>query len=51
MTGTELWLTYHLASRSSQVPTVQLIEIDEKLFDLEDVLCHGAYFEEPFDTH
>jgi len=38
MTGTEFWITYQLASRCTQAPTIQLIELDEKLFDLEDIL-------------
>jgi hypothetical protein len=41
MIGTEFWLTYQLASRCAQVPTIQLIELDDKLCDLEDILDHG----------
>ena len=47
MTGTELWLVYQLASRSTQAPTVQLIELEfqnQKLSDLEDVLDHSMCF-------
>ncbi|KZP31634.1 hypothetical protein FIBSPDRAFT_849601 [Athelia psychrophila] len=46
MVYTELWLTYHLVSRTStgKQPTAQLIELDtfqgSKLIDLEDVLEH-----------
>lgn len=38
---TELWLTYHQASRASLAPTSQLVELGvqkQKLHDLEDVL-------------
>ncbi|EKM51679.1 uncharacterized protein PHACADRAFT_199184 [Phanerochaete carnosa HHB-10118-sp] len=38
---TELWLSYHQASRGHQQPTSQLVELDTKaqrLHDLEDVL-------------
>lgn len=41
MTGTEFWLAYQLASRCTLPPTVQLIELGEKLHDLEDILDHG----------
>lgn len=40
---TELWLTYHQASRAQHAPTSQLVELDtktQKLQDLEDVLDH-----------
>jgi len=40
MTATEFWLTYQLASRCKQEPTVQLIELDEKFLDVEDILDH-----------
>lgn len=40
MTATEFWLAYQLASRSYQAPTVQLVELGEKLLDLEDILDH-----------
>jgi len=40
MIGTEFWLTYQLASRCAQVPTIQLTELDDKLCDLEDILDH-----------
>ncbi|TFK34725.1 hypothetical protein BDQ12DRAFT_706876 [Crucibulum laeve] len=43
MTGTELWLTYQLASRAHLPLTTQLIELEfqnNKLSDLEDVLEH-----------
>lgn len=45
MTGAEFWLSYQLASRCGQAPTVQLIELDEKLLDLEDILDHGMPIE------
>lgn len=41
MTGTEFWLTYQLASRCAYPPTVQLIELNEKFCDLEDILDYG----------
>ena len=41
MTVTEFWLTYQLASRCALAPTVQLIELNEKYTDLEDILDHG----------
>ena len=41
MTGTEFWLTYHLASRCTDQPTTQLIELGGKLCDLEDILDFG----------
>lgn len=41
MTGAEFWLTYQLASRYAHPPTIQLIELDEKVRDLEDILDHG----------
>jgi hypothetical protein len=44
MTGTEFWLTYQLASRCAHSPTIQLIELDDMLCDLEDILDHGMCF-------
>ena len=43
MTVTEFWLTYELASRYAHPPTIQLIELDEKYTDLEDILDHGMF--------
>ena len=40
---TELWLTYHQASRAHQPPTAQLVALEgkaHKLVDLEDVLAY-----------
>lgn len=40
---TELWLSYHQASRAHAPPTAQLLDLDTKahtLVDLEDVLEH-----------
>jgi hypothetical protein len=51
MTATEFWLAYQLASRSYQAPTVQLVELGEKLLDLEDILDHGMYLMCPFEAH
>jgi hypothetical protein len=37
--GSELWITYHQASRVQKQVTAQLVDIsDTQLFDLEDVL-------------
>jgi hypothetical protein len=40
--GSELWITYHQASRKHKQTTAQLIDVSERshLFDLEDVLDH-----------
>ncbi|KAN0129517.1 hypothetical protein V8E53_012699 [Lactarius tabidus] len=40
--GSELWITYHQASRKHKQTTAQLIDVGERsqLFDLEDVLDH-----------
>ncbi|KAI9443402.1 hypothetical protein H4582DRAFT_1190156 [Lactarius indigo] len=40
--ASELWITYHQASRAQKPVTAQLIEISDgtQLFDLEDVLDH-----------
>ncbi|KAI0696262.1 hypothetical protein BC835DRAFT_1272215 [Cytidiella melzeri] len=39
MTGTEIWLSYHQASRANRPSTAQLIDLAcHKLVDLEDVL-------------
>jgi len=40
MTVTEFWLTYQIASHHGHQPTVQLIELDEKFIDIEDILDH-----------
>jgi len=43
MTGTtEFWVTYHFASHHhyDHTPTVQLLELDEKFSDIEDILDH-----------
>ena len=38
--GTELWITYHQASRTHKQVTAQLVDVSDatQLFDLEDVL-------------
>lgn len=38
--GSELWITYHQASRSHKQVTAQLVDVSDaaQLFDLEDVL-------------
>jgi hypothetical protein len=38
--GTELWITYHQASRAHKQVTAQLVDVSDaaRLFDLEDVL-------------
>jgi hypothetical protein len=38
--GTELWITYHQASRAHKQVTAQLVDVSDAahLFDLEDVL-------------
>jgi len=44
MAHTELWLTYHLASRADRPSTAQLVELEfqnHKISDLEDVLEYG----------
>lgn len=43
MTITDFWVTYAMASHlhHSHTPTVQLIELDEKFTDIEDILDHG----------
>lgn len=40
--GSELWITYHQASRAHKQVTAQLIDVSDTahLFDLEDVLNH-----------
>ncbi|KAI0260690.1 hypothetical protein BC834DRAFT_899654 [Gloeopeniophorella convolvens] len=40
--STELWITYHQASRGHKQVTAQLIDVSDaaRLFDLEDVLDH-----------
>lgn len=55
MTATELWIEYDLASHHNHhnhcndhdhynhAPTHQLIELDEKLVDAEDILAYGMY--------
>jgi hypothetical protein len=47
-TPTELWITYHQASRAHKQVTAQLIDVSDavRFFDLEDVLDH--VFEEGF---
>jgi len=42
MTVTEFWVTYQLVSHRhhGHTPTVQLIELDEKFTDIEDILDH-----------
>jgi len=39
---TELWITYHQASRAHKQVTAQLLDVSDfvRLFDLEDVLDH-----------
>lgn len=39
---TELWITYHQASRAQKQVTAQLLDVSDvaHLFDLEDVLDH-----------
>jgi hypothetical protein len=50
---TEFWLTYQVASHwhHSHPPTVQLIELDEKLVDIEDILDHGMCSLYPSEAH
>jgi hypothetical protein len=45
---TELWITYHQASRAHKQVTAQLIDVSDvaRFFDLEDVLDH--VFEQGF---
>ena len=45
---TELWITYHQASRVHKQVTAQLLDVSDvvRLFDLEDVLDH--VFEQGF---
>jgi len=40
MTVTAFWITYQVASHHGHQPTVQLIELDEKFIDIEDILDH-----------
>lgn len=46
--ATELWITYHQASRAHKQVTAQLLDVSDvvRLFDLEDVLDH--IFEQGF---